>query len=247
MMVQRIGQPFIGHREHKFIGLYISRLPAFQAGLDQPPLMRFKDISFFHEVIQLTRLNAFSEDKVITVIAKRKQNDHQDEDNATDNFLFSGHNKTTGAYRICLFLRLVSMKTFATLTPAEQSLFLKYPVYLVLLITADDASAGTGLLSSFCHEAGLADFYSQAIPFFEQNFDTLGAQLPGCELERIAAIKLELRKIKELLRKFDPDYAVLMHQSMKAFKAHVSAANEHLLDDFIYPIPIKGLTDKNAS
>ncbi|HEY4198297.1 MAG TPA: hypothetical protein VGM63_22305, partial [Mucilaginibacter sp.] len=89
----------------------------------------------------------------------------------------------------------------------------------------------------------LADFYEAARLHYQPNLEILDNQLPKGKLERDVAIKVELRKIKELLRKIEPASAALMHHSMLAFKEHVSAAHDHQLDDFQFPIPIRDLTD----
>jgi hypothetical protein len=38
-------------------------------------------------------------------------------------------------------------------------------------------------------------------------------------------------------------YRSAMHRSMKSFKDHVSKAHRNVLIDFIFPMPIKGLSD----
>lgn len=52
-------------------------------------------------------------------------------------------------------------------------------------------------------------FYDKADVAFKSNFESLDNQLPKGKLARDAAIKVELRKIRELLRKFDSNYATV--------------------------------------
>jgi len=67
--------------------------------------------------------------------------------------------------------------------------------------------------------------------------------LPKGKGDRDTAIMAKLGMIEKLLLKFDKVYASTMHQSMKSFKEHVSAAHQNFLESFIFPVPIKGLID----
>jgi len=46
-----------------------------------------------------------------------------------------------------------------------------------------------------------------------------------------------------ILKKLGKEYASTMHRSMKTFKDHVSKAHRNVLEYFVFPLPIKGLTD----
>lgn len=144
------------------------------------------------------------------------------------------------------------MLIFQTLSTTELQEMLKFPVYLTLLAankyeSFDEENTGTTALDHIqayqCNPL-LADFYDRAGQVFQPNLEMLDNQLPKGKFERDVAIKVELRKIKELLRKLDAAHAALMHQSMKAFKEHVSDASDGVLDDYLFPIPIKGLTEQ---
>lgn len=141
------------------------------------------------------------------------------------------------------------MKTFDELSPSEQQEFLKFPVYIALLAAnADGDTIEKQTAIDFDHMKRytcnplLSGFYEKADKVFEQNLDQLDDELPKGKMEREVAIKVELRKIKELLHKFDKEYAKVMHESMQSFKEHVSSAHHNILEDFLFPIPIRGLT-----
>jgi hypothetical protein len=144
------------------------------------------------------------------------------------------------------------MNIFEQLSETEQHEFLKYPAYISLLaanmdgFTAEEEkkqAVAFDDLSTYQSNPILSAFYQDAEKYYQPNLETLDNHLPKGKLERDVVIKIELRKIKELLRKLDPACAALMHHSMTAFKEHVSAAHDHELDDFLFPIPIPGLTD----
>jgi len=60
---------------------------------------------------------------------------------------------------------------------------------------------------------------------------------------REAAIKKELLKLEKIVQKLGKDYTLTMHSSMKSFKEHVSKAHHNVLTNFIFPLPIPGLTE----
>ncbi|MGF7078331.1 hypothetical protein [Mucilaginibacter sp. UYCu711] len=143
------------------------------------------------------------------------------------------------------------MNLFKQLSETELHEFLKYPVYISLLAANMDSfvseeekeqAVSFDDLETYNCLPLLTGFYEEAQKNYQPNLEMLDNQLPKGKLERDVAIKVELRKIKELLRKLDPANAAMMHHSMKAFKDHVSAKHDHVLDDFLFPIPIKGLT-----
>jgi len=57
------------------------------------------------------------------------------------------------------------------------------------------------------------------------------------------AIRKEIVKIEVILRKLEPEYAEVMRLSMKTFKDHVARAHHSVIEDFVLPISIPGLSD----
>ncbi|MEO6851515.1 MAG: hypothetical protein ABI166_12820 [Mucilaginibacter sp.] len=146
------------------------------------------------------------------------------------------------------------MNLFEQLSETELHEFLKYPVYISLLSANMDSFVSEEEkeqaiffddLETYNCLPLLNRFYEEAQKYYQPNLEILDNQLPKGKLERDVAIKVELRKIKELLRKIEPAEAAMMHDSMKAFKDHVSLLHDHVLDDFLFPIPIKGLTGES--
>jgi formiminotetrahydrofolate cyclodeaminase len=88
----------------------------------------------------------------------------------------------------------------------------------------------------------LTSFYEAADKVFEKNILQLDRDLPPKSDERMAAIKKELSSLEKIVLKLGQEYAIAMHRSMKSFKKHVSKSNHNVLVDFIFPMPIKGLT-----
>ena len=143
------------------------------------------------------------------------------------------------------------MSTFENLSKKEQQEFLKFPVYISLLAAnidgeTDEKEKQTAMafdhMKTYTCNPMLAGFYDKADKIFSKSIIELDNALPKGKEQRDAAIKAELAKLEKLLLKFDETYAATMHQSLKSFKEHVSAAHFNVLEAFIFPVPIKGLT-----
>lgn len=143
------------------------------------------------------------------------------------------------------------MKQYRDLTALQKKSLLLFPAYVSLLATSDSkidqeerkvaiklahtkAFACHSLLKEFCKESG---------DVFEANLVQLEALLPPDKKNKDAAIRKEIVKLEAILRKLGPEYAAVMHKSMKSFKEQVARAHHSVIEDFILPIAIPGLTD----
>jgi hypothetical protein len=144
------------------------------------------------------------------------------------------------------------MKTFEELSKEDQIEFLKFPAYVSLLAANHDGitdrqeiktAISFDHMKTYTSNPLLAGFYEKADLAFKPNIIQLDNQLPRGKTERDTAIMIKLRKLENLLSKFDKVYAATMHQSMKSFTEHVSNAHQNFLESFIFPVPIKGITE----
>ncbi len=144
------------------------------------------------------------------------------------------------------------MKHLEHLTPSEKEMLLKFPAYISLLAAGKDDSLDEVERKEaikFCHIKTyscaplLNDFYKEAEKDFEKNIISLDNKLPRVKSEREKIIKEELKKIEIILKKLGKEYAAVMLRSMKTFKDHVSKAHRNVLEYFLFPMPIKGLSD----
>ena len=97
-------------------------------------------------------------------------------------------------------------------------------------------------IKTFSCDPLLAQFYADADKVFEKNIDQLDKTLPVGKLARDAAIKAALAELELIVLKLGKGYVLVMHRSMESFKRHVSEAHHNVFVDFIFPLPIKGLT-----
>lgn len=137
------------------------------------------------------------------------------------------------------------------LSDQEHELLLKFPAYISLLaantdgVLDDDEEFSANELAhmkSFSCDLKLEGFYKEVNLNFETTLDVLDKSLPKGKEGRAAAIKAELVKIENIMLKLSDEYTSIMHKSMRSFKDYVSNAHHNVLVDFIFPIPIKGLS-----
>ena len=144
------------------------------------------------------------------------------------------------------------MKLFKNLTFSENDALLKFPVYITYLAASSDdkldeterkSAIKFSHTKTFSCDTILAEFYKESDKVFEYNIDQLEKKLPNDKDLRIVSIKKELLKLDNILLKLGDDFATTMHTSMRLFKEHVSKAHHNVLVDFIFPLPMPGLTE----
>jgi len=143
------------------------------------------------------------------------------------------------------------MKDLKNLHPIAYKKLLKFPAYISLLAAnmdghLDDAEKHSAVelahVKTYSADLLLIEFFKDVENNFEKNIISIDGKLPIGKNEREIAIKNELLKLEKTLDLLDEKYVKVMHKSMKSFKEHVSQAHHNILVDFIFPIPIKGLS-----
>ena len=143
------------------------------------------------------------------------------------------------------------MKPFKELTEWENKELLKFPAFISLLASNSDNKFDTlekesatkfSHIKTYSCDPLLTQFYEEADKVFENNIQQLDMDLPIEKASRAEALKGELMKLETMIMKMGNEYSSVMHKSMESFKNHVSQAHHSVLVDFIFPMPIKGLT-----
>ena len=143
------------------------------------------------------------------------------------------------------------MNSFKNLSVKERNALLKFPAFITLLAAINDSkldNAETKAAIKFSHiktfssDPLLAEFYAEADKLFKKNIEELDKHLPEERDEREKAIRNELTILEKIVAKLGKQYVSIMHRSMETFKNHVSKVHHSVLVDFIFPMPIKGLT-----
>ena len=143
------------------------------------------------------------------------------------------------------------MINFENQSIREQELLLKFPAYISLLAANTDgdfdetekrSTIEFEHVKTYSCDPLLVDFFKEVDKNFVRTIEELDKALPLGKANRDDAIKNELVELEKIALKLGADYSVVMHQSMKSFMDHVSRAHHNVLVDFIFPIPIKGLS-----
>ncbi len=143
------------------------------------------------------------------------------------------------------------MNWIKNISERENEALLKFPVYISLLAAnsdskLDEAEKKSAIkishIKTYSCDPLLTSFYAEADKLFEKNMLQLDKDLPVKKEERVAAIKKELLNLEKIVLKLGKEYTTVMHRSMKSFKDHVSKAHNNVFMDFLFPMPIKGLT-----
>ena len=143
------------------------------------------------------------------------------------------------------------MRLFNNLDAEEKDKLLKFPAYISLLAAnsndkLDETERKEAIkfahIKTYSCKPILSEFYEEAEKVFEKNIDMLDRELPTDKTKRDIAIKKELSKLELIVQKLGEKYTNTMHKSMNTFKDHVLKAHHNVIVDFIFPIPIHGLS-----
>ena len=144
------------------------------------------------------------------------------------------------------------MKLMEPLTMDEQEQLYKLPAYISLLAAHHDggidkaekkAAIKLSHIKTYACNPILAAFYDEADKVFEQNIAALDNALPKEREAREQAIKREVAKLNTIIGKLGPEYAAAMHEGMRSFTRYVSKAHNSVFEYFLFPMPIKGITE----
>jgi hypothetical protein len=144
------------------------------------------------------------------------------------------------------------MKLFKKLSVQENEELLKFPAYISLLAAnsdgiLDEAEKMSALkflhTKTFSSDPLLLKFYLEVDKLFENNIEKLDKDLPKEKDKREAIIQKEIMNLEMIILKLGKKYTSSLHHSMKSFKEHVFKAHHSVIVDFIFPLPIPGLTD----
>lgn len=98
-------------------------------------------------------------------------------------------------------------------------------------------------LKTFTAETLLQPYYGEVEKVFKQQFETaLKKYFPFDDVKR-NDLKVEIEKLNHVIEKLDKKYALALHNSLDRYAKHVKKAAHSVFQDFIFPMPIPGLTD----
>jgi len=144
------------------------------------------------------------------------------------------------------------LHVFDDLSPQEKKQLIRFPVYLSLLAASKDhhldkQEKNTAVklthIKTFACDQVLADYYAAVEENFESDIIQIDAELPKEGLDRELAIRRELNKLRAILRKLDQRYVANLYDSLRSYTDQVARAHRNILEYFLFPLPINGITD----
>ncbi|MBS1917443.1 MAG: hypothetical protein JST87_14280 [Bacteroidetes bacterium] len=144
------------------------------------------------------------------------------------------------------------MEGFSSLSKEDKLQLLKYPAYISLLASTSESGIDRREIEvasklthvrTFAGDPLLAGFYREADKIFHAMIESLNTELPKEKMQRARAIERALDNIESILKKLSPLYETALRYSMRMYKDQVSKAHHNVLEYFIFPMPIKGLSD----
>ena len=144
------------------------------------------------------------------------------------------------------------MKPFNSLSVQDNEELLKFPAYISMLAANNNvkmdevekkAAFKIAHIKTFSCDQSLTKFYKEASRAFEKNVEQLVKVLPKEIDKRESVIRRKLLNLEKIISKLGKEQALIFHHSMKSFTEHVSKAHHSVIEDFILPISIPGLTD----
>ncbi|HTQ27680.1 MAG TPA: hypothetical protein VMI35_06115 [Puia sp.] len=144
------------------------------------------------------------------------------------------------------------MTTYRDLDEQEKKELQKFPAYVSLLARGKTGGLDKKELQSvirfthiktFSGNPFLSAFFADVEKTFEKNMRDLDATLPQNKEEREMMIRREFGKLEPICKKLGRDYAREIMNSMKSYAKQVSKAHRNILEYFIFPMPINGITD----
>ncbi len=139
----------------------------------------------------------------------------------------------------------------AGLTSTEQALLIKAPALVsVLAATTDneisDKERNSAIelahLKTLTHHPLLKAYYESVEPAFKNNFESTIRRYAPFDNAKREALEAEIKQLEPILLKLDPNLAQLLHKSLSSYADHVRKSNLVVLDSFIFPLEIPGLT-----
>ena len=144
------------------------------------------------------------------------------------------------------------IKQFEKLTNEERNLLYKAPVLVSVLASCsfneiNETQKADAIklahLRTFTASPLLISYYAAVEKTFKDEFEaTIKKYFPFDDAKR-NELKEEIEKLNLVIGKLDKEYAFVLRKSLDGYTKHVKKAAHSVFQDFIFPVPIPGLTD----
>ncbi len=143
------------------------------------------------------------------------------------------------------------MNQLEKLTEQEKEFLFKAPILLSVLAASGDNKINKKQkadaiklvhLKTFTASPLLIPYYKEVEKKFNKYFNEAVKKYAPFDDVKRQALKKEINIIDTIIQKLDKDFSRALHKSLTAYADHVRRSGESIIDGFIFPVPIHGLT-----
>ena len=142
------------------------------------------------------------------------------------------------------------LKQFENLSEEEQELLLNAPA-MVSVVSSCSYNSVNDLkkedaiklshIKTFTADPMLIPYYKEVEKDFKEKFEAMVAKYFPFDPEKRQELLTEINKVSAVISKLDAKFAGTLRRSLDLFAKHVRNAHS-VIRDFMFPIPIQGLT-----
>ena len=98
-------------------------------------------------------------------------------------------------------------------------------------------------LKTFTADPLLLNYYKEVEKNFKNNYESIEKKYEPFNDAKREALKNEINNANIIISKLDKEFAKTLHRSLTGYAEHVKKAGRSFFENFIFPIPIPGLSD----
>lgn len=143
-------------------------------------------------------------------------------------------------------------KPFEILTIEERELLYKAPVLVSVLASCSFNEVNKvqkadaiklSHLKTFTADPLLRSYYAEVEKQFKNQFEATVKEYYPFDENKRNALKRKIGQINHIIEKLEKTYGQLLYKSLERYGKHVKKSTHTVFQDFIFPLPIPGLTD----
>lgn len=144
------------------------------------------------------------------------------------------------------------IKQFENLSMEDRNLLLSAPVLLSVSVSCSPGEVNKDQqadalklahLKTFTADPLLIPFYVEVEKHFKNQFESAVKQYMPFDEQKREKLKEVIDRINLVMQKLNADYANRLHNSFQKYERHVRRSAHSVFQDFIFPVPIRGLNE----
>jgi hypothetical protein len=144
------------------------------------------------------------------------------------------------------------IKQLEILTTEERELLSKAPVLVSVLASCSFEEINKvqkadaiklSHLKTFTADPLLLSYYAVVEKDFKNQFEIIAKEYFPFDKNKRNALKEKVDQVNSIIGKLEKPYSETLYKSLEKYSKHVKKATHTVFQDFIFPVPIPGLTD----